>query len=81
MRWCTFDPKQAATDRGLTQQSSAESLEPIVAQVLADNATVVADVKGGNEKAVKFLVGQGMKLSKGTANPQMLEQMLLETIT
>ncbi|MAZ30029.1 Asp-tRNA(Asn)/Glu-tRNA(Gln) amidotransferase GatCAB subunit B [bacterium] len=75
-----IDPEVVAKERGLTQQNSAGSLQPLVEQIITENESVVSDVKTGNEKAIKFLVGQGMKLSKGTANPQLLEQLLKDSI-
>jgi len=36
----------------------------------------VADFKQGKEQALKFLVGQVMKATKGQANPQMLNELL-----
>lgn len=74
------DPQVLADERGLTQSSSTDDLMPIVEQIIAENNDVVADIKGGNEKAIKFLVGQGMKLSKGSANPQVLEKLLQSNI-
>jgi aspartyl-tRNA(Asn)/glutamyl-tRNA(Gln) amidotransferase subunit B len=74
------DPEKVAEEKGLLQQNSAEALMPLVEQVLAENQAVVEDVKSGNEKAIKFLVGQGMKASKGTANPQTLEKLLQDAI-
>lgn len=74
------DPQQLAEERGLLQQNSADDLMPIIEQVLAEQAEVVAEYKAGKETALKFLVGQGMKLSKGAANPQLLEQLLKEQI-
>jgi len=36
----------------------------------------VSEYKAGKEASIKFLVGQGMKLSKGTADPEMLLSLL-----
>jgi aspartyl-tRNA(Asn)/glutamyl-tRNA(Gln) amidotransferase subunit B len=74
------DPEKIATARGLLQQSNAESLKPIVDQVLAEHAEVVAEYRAGKEASLKFLVGQGMKASKGAANPQVLEDLLKKNI-
>jgi aspartyl-tRNA(Asn)/glutamyl-tRNA(Gln) amidotransferase subunit B len=56
--------------------SDAGELEKIVDAVLAKNAKSVADYKSGKENALKFLVGQIMKESKGKANPQVAEELL-----
>jgi aspartyl-tRNA(Asn)/glutamyl-tRNA(Gln) amidotransferase subunit B len=62
--------------RGLKQISDSGELEKIVDQVIAANAQQVADYKGGKEKAFNSLVGQAMKLSKGKANPQQVNEIL-----
>lgn len=73
-------PKQLAADRGLLQITSKDDLLPLVEQIIAENETVVADYKAGKEASLKFLLGQGMKLSRGSANPQLLEELLKEKI-
>ena len=76
------DPGPALTAlRGSSQISGDAELEAIAAQVIAENAQSVADFKAGKERALKFLIGQGMKISKGRANPQRLEASLREKIT
>ncbi len=45
-----------------------------------NNPKSVADYKGGNEKAIGFLVGQVMKESKGKANPQIVNKLLKELL-
>ena len=63
-------------ERGLKQISDSGELEKIVDQVIAANAQQVADYMGGKEKAFNSLVGQAMKLSKGKANPQQVNEIL-----
>jgi len=70
------DPETLAKERGLVQDNSAESLTPIIDQIIAEQQTVVADYKAGKESAIQFLVGQGMKLTKGSANPGLLKELL-----
>ena len=65
-------PHKLIGERGLSQSDSADTLGPIVAQVIHSNPTVVEEVKGGKVAALQFLVGQGMKLSRGAANPETL---------
>jgi aspartyl-tRNA(Asn)/glutamyl-tRNA(Gln) amidotransferase subunit B len=43
---------------------------------IAANPKVVADYKSGKAQAIKFLVGQVMRATKGQANPQMAEEAL-----
>jgi len=69
------DPEAIADELGFKQVDSGE-LEGFVDQVIADNPGPVEEVKGGNPKAINFLKGQVMKLSKGQANPQVVGEML-----
>ena len=45
--------------------------------MLAENPQSVEDYKAGKSNALKYLVGQSMRLSKGKANPQMINEMIL----
>ena len=57
-----------------------DQVTPLIRRVIAENPGPVADVKAGTEKAIGFLVGQVMKLSKGQANPGMVNQLLREKL-
>ena len=70
-----------ATKQGLIQKSDPAALKAIVDQVISENADQVAECVAGKETVFKYLVGQGMKLSKGSANPAVLEQLLRDEIT
>lgn len=52
------------------------TIEPLVDQVLADNPQSIADFKAGRDKALAFLVGAVMKLSRGKASPQIVNDLL-----
>jgi aspartyl-tRNA(Asn)/glutamyl-tRNA(Gln) amidotransferase subunit B len=66
------DPRDLATQRNLLQSSSVEDLYPLVDEIIRNHESVVLEYRAGKETALQFLVGQGMKLSKGSANPKML---------
>lgn len=66
--------------KGLVQLSDPAQLLPIVEQVLANNEKSVEDYKAGKQQAIKYLIGQLMKETRGKANPQVLNQLLLETL-
>jgi aspartyl-tRNA(Asn)/glutamyl-tRNA(Gln) amidotransferase subunit B len=51
-----------------------------VQEVINANEKVVTEYKAGKEASLQFLVGQGMKVSKGSANPQVLATLLKELI-
>jgi aspartyl-tRNA(Asn)/glutamyl-tRNA(Gln) amidotransferase subunit B len=57
------------------------AIEQLVDQVLSENSQSVTDYKEGREKAFAFLVGQVMKLSKGKAPPQIVNELLKQKIS
>ena len=71
------DPEIIVKERGLVQITDNNEIEKIVEQVLAENPQSVEDYKAGKSNALKYLVGQSMRLSKGKANPQMINEMIL----
>jgi aspartyl-tRNA(Asn)/glutamyl-tRNA(Gln) amidotransferase subunit B len=72
------DPEKIANEKGLIQKSDPEALKKMVAEIVTENPAVVADFKAGKAVALQFLVGQGMKKSKGSANPAILKQLFEE---
>ena len=60
--------------------SDSSELEGAVDSVLAANQKSVEDFKAGKENAIKFLMGQVMKESKGKANPQMVMDILIKKL-
>jgi aspartyl-tRNA(Asn)/glutamyl-tRNA(Gln) amidotransferase subunit B len=69
-------PLELAKNRGLLQENSEETIKTLVESIIKDNPDVVAEYKAGKETSIQFLVGQGMKMSKGSANPALLLQLL-----
>ena len=69
-------PQTIIEEKGLSQVSDTGAIEKMCDEVLAANAKIVADIKSGNSKAIGALVGQVMKLSKGKANPAMVNEIL-----
>jgi aspartyl-tRNA(Asn)/glutamyl-tRNA(Gln) amidotransferase subunit B len=64
----------------LSQLSDATELNGIVKQVLANNAKAVSDYKAGKQQALTFLTGQIMKATKGTANPAVVREILVQEL-
>jgi aspartyl-tRNA(Asn)/glutamyl-tRNA(Gln) amidotransferase subunit B len=69
-------PKAIVERDGLAQVSDPAALAGFLDTVLAANEKSVADFRAGKENAFKFLVGQVMKASRGTANPALVESAL-----
>ena len=65
-------------EKGLIQISDAGEIEKIVDEVLNENPQSIEDFKNGKDTALGFLVGQVMKKSRGKANPQLANKMLVE---
>ena len=70
------DPSELASTQGLLQENSSDAIAVIVDTVIAANSEVVTEYKNGKETSIQFLVGQGMKISKGSANPALLLKVL-----
>ena len=70
-------PREIAARRDLLQSSDSESIAEMAREIVAEHADAVAEYRAGKEAALQFLVGQGMKKSKGSANPQVLREALL----
>ena len=74
------DAAQIVKEKGLVQVSDSGQLLAWVNEALDNNSKSIEDYKNGRDRAIGFLVGQIMKASKGQANPQMINKMLLEEI-
>jgi len=69
------DPRAIVEARGMKQVTDTGAIEKVVDEVLAANPDKVADVKT-NPKALGWFVGQVMKASGGTANPQSVNEIV-----
>lgn len=69
-------PEEIATEKNLLQVSDEGVLEEIVAALVADNKAVADDYRAGKETALNFLLGQGMKATRGSANPEVLAELI-----
>ncbi len=69
------DPESIAKEQGLEVVRNEADLLNIISQVVANNAKVVGDVTK-NPNAIKFLVGQVMRETKGRADPVLTEKLL-----
>ncbi|MGL6229504.1 MAG: Asp-tRNA(Asn)/Glu-tRNA(Gln) amidotransferase subunit GatB, partial [Culicoidibacterales bacterium] len=65
---------------GLKQISDTGLITDIVTAVLDANPQSIEDFKNGKDRAIGFLVGQIMKQTKGQANPQVVNQILMAEI-
>ena len=72
---------QIVDELGLRQVSDAGELAKIVDKILLDNPSAVDNFKSGNQKSMGFLMGQAMKISKGKANPKLVQEMIKARLT
>ena len=75
------DPATIVDEKGLKQVTDTGAIEKIVDEVLAENASVVAEYRGGNQKVFGFLVGQVMKKSGGKVNPGTANELLKKKLS
>lgn len=72
---------EAIEKLGLKQVSDDGALLAIIDAILNANQDKVAEYKAGKEKMFAFFVGQTMKASKGTANPNRVNDLLKERLS
>jgi aspartyl-tRNA(Asn)/glutamyl-tRNA(Gln) amidotransferase subunit B len=75
------DPEKIVKENPDYQPLNDENqIEKIVDQVLKENPKSIEDYKNGKDKALAFLVGQVMKITKGKATPEIVNKLILKKI-
>lgn len=74
------DPKALVAELGLSQVSDDKQIMEWVKEAIAANPKAAADVKGGKDAAVGSIVGAVMKLSRGKANPALVNKLIKEAV-
>jgi len=74
------NPGDIVEAKGLKQITDTGAIEAAVDEVIAANPDQADDVRGGNDKAIGWFVGQVMKATGGKANPQAVNQMLRDKL-
>ena len=69
-------PKQIVEESGMIQISDVDAIESAVEEVVSANPQPVADYLNGKDTAIRFLLGQVMKVTKGKANPKIASDLL-----
>jgi len=72
--------KDLAQKENLVQNNNNVDLEPVIMKIVTDNANVVDEYKKGKVASLQYLIGQVMKVTKGSANPEMIRNMLIEKL-
>ena len=68
------------SSKGIKIISDPNELKNIINSILINNEESVSDYKNGNTRAIKFLMGQIMKETKGSANPEVVNKLLEEEL-
>lgn len=66
--------KSVAEKNGMIQKNDPEARNKMIKELVDANPNVVADYKAGKQAALQFFVGQIMKISKGSVNPQTAQE-------
>jgi len=73
-------PKKLVEEKNLIQITDTDTVLEVINQILRENAKVVEEYKKGKEKSFTFLVGQVMKLTKGRADPKLVNELLKKAL-
>ena len=68
-------------EKGLSQISDENEIESLVDNVLNSNPENVKKYKNGKDKLFGFFVGEAMKLSKGKANPKIVNELIKKKLS
>lgn len=73
-------PGDIVKEKGLEQITSTDEVVASVEKVIAENVKAVEDYRGGKEEAIKFLVGQVMRETRGRVSPDVATDLLKEKL-
>ena len=72
--------RQIVDEKGLQQVTDQGEIAKVIDEVIAENPKMVEQYLAGKDKLLGFFVGQAMKLTKGKANPKMLNDILKQKL-
>ena len=61
----------------IIQDSDDDSLEAVIKEAFEENPQALTDIKNGEMKAIGFIIGNVMKKSGGSANPQKVRELII----
>jgi aspartyl-tRNA(Asn)/glutamyl-tRNA(Gln) amidotransferase subunit B len=77
---CGGTAKEAIGQLGIQAVGGAEALREVVVRAVAANPKAVADYRKGKKQAANAIKGAVMRETKGTARPDLVEQLILEEL-
>jgi len=72
--------EEIVKEKGLAQISDEGELMRLCKEAISENPKAVEEYKSGKERALGAIVGAVMKKSKGKANPQVVNDILLKLL-
>ena len=75
------DADSIIESRGLTQVTDTGLIESLVDEVIMASPDQVEQFRAGKDKVLGYLVGQVMKISRGKANPQQVNEILQKKLS
>lgn len=73
-------PMKMAEESNLLQVSDPKLLQSFIGEVMSENGSVVAEYRAGKVSSLQFLLGQAMKKTRGSADPEALKTLLIESL-
>lgn len=67
-------------DEGIENITDDKEIREVIKKIIENNPESVEDYKNGHDRAIKYLMGQVMKETKGKANPKMANDILVEEL-
>jgi aspartyl-tRNA(Asn)/glutamyl-tRNA(Gln) amidotransferase subunit B len=74
------DPTHVMDDKDLGQMKAGKELDKVIDMIIENNPDQVVEFKAGKDPIIKYLIGLGMKATKGKGNPADLEMMLRDKL-
>jgi aspartyl-tRNA(Asn)/glutamyl-tRNA(Gln) amidotransferase subunit B len=71
---------EIAKEKNLIQKNDEGELKKIIDGIIAEQAKAVGEYKAGKQASLQFLIGQAMKITKGSANPEILKKIFMDAL-
>lgn len=67
-------------EAGIENITDTTALREVIKKIISENESSVNDYKAGHDRAIKYFMGQIMKETKGSANPKLAMNILIEEL-
>lgn len=72
--------QEIAVSRNIIQKNDTEELRKIAEKIVSESPAVVVDFKAGKASVFQYFIGQAMKATKGSANPEVMRGIFEEIL-